>query len=260
MMAAVSLLTMLILLVAVGILSLAVRHLVLHRQDPKYSSRRIVGVTIEIVGALLFALGVAYFIAMLFEGDGPILEAHSDLYGFGHPSYHGGVSQLVGLNTLSVWLLLAGAAIGLGVSINRERFSLRTLVTVLGLVAFTASIPHMLIRPRDPQAVISVESDRILNAEEWGALERALSREGLCAAVSDETKKALPCPMANALTAVDLQPMDSEDYPMKAERHGPLGVRLTLRFAYELNREQIEGLFDELMAYVQRAMQNQTAN
>jgi hypothetical protein len=151
-----------------------------------------------------------------------------------------------------VWLLLAGATIGAGVFLNTKRFSLRSLVIALGLLAFLASIPHLLIPQKGRQAIISVELERRLSTEEWSALESTLSKDRLCATVSTSLRKSLPCPVANGLMQVDVEPVADKDL----ERNGTTGVRLTLRFSGELERRQIEALFAEMNRHVIRAVQS----
>ena len=258
-MAALALLTLFALIVAAGILLQTVRHMIERCKDPEHLPRRTAGITAVITGSILFGLGVAYFIGLLFEPEVAVLEArfHEGEPFFRSP-FQGNVSQLVGLNLLSAWLLLAGAVVALGMSLKAKRFSLQSLLVAVFLVAFTASIPHLLVQPREPHASIEATVNRVMTAEEWTALERALSRERLCGMVSEETEKALPCPVTHAVTRVEIQPIDSERLPLRVERHGPVGIRLTLWFADRLSQEQIERLFDELCTHIENSL-HQTA-
>jgi hypothetical protein len=236
-----------LLLTTFGLLPLAITYFSIRRTDPEHALRRTMGMGLVILGVLVMAVGSLALLGTLVESDTVMFEQHFEPDKKGVESYY---HPTLGPSAVSVWLFLAGSIIGCGWFLFARQFSLRSLLIGLLLVALVASIPHLTIHPQGPKAVITARINRILTLEEWASLERAFSRERLYTAVSDPTQKALPCPITDALKEVELQPQTKGGL----ESEGKDGVRLTLRFSQELEREQVEAIFNELSSYVEKTM------
>ena len=232
---------------ALGLVALLVAYLVLRRSDPEHALRRTMGIGLLMLGGLILCTGLLAFLVTLVASDPTIVKSHWAPNDMGTERYY---SPRLGAGALSLWLFLPGAIMGCGWFLFARRFSLRSLVIGVLLLALVASIPHLTVHPQDARGVIEARIDRVLTGEEWATLERVLRKESLCEAVSEPTRKDLSCPVSEALKGVELQPQ----YRGDLESEGRVGVRLTLRFSQALESDQIDLLFNELTQQVRNAM------
>lgn len=234
-------------LVAVGVLPAIVAYFVHRRTDPKHALRRAAGLAVVLLGSFALAGALAAFLMVLVDGTTLKMEAECSPSGSGWSQYSGVELGPVGL---SVWLLLAGGTLALGLFLYSKRFSLRSMLIGLGLVALLASAPHVLIKPQDHVATVTVAADHILNEIEWEKLEEDLSRQVLCANLPEEVIEALDLPLEKAITKMEMHPL----WYGEGQANGKYGAQLTIHFSRELDNKQTGRLFSKLCDVFEKAV------
>jgi len=234
-------------MVLLGIVPVVIAYFVFRRNDPEHALKRTGGLCLLTLGSVALAIALVASLIVLFQGDTVVHEA--EFAPNRSSSTHYGRLGL-GPVGLSVWLLLAGAIVALGLFLFIKRFSLRGMLIGLGLVALLASTPHLLIEPRDALATITVQGNRILSEDEWRQLERKLTIEALCENLPEKVTSRLELPPEQAITKLELERQGVG----AAEAQGTVGARLAIRISRELDNRQTGLLFNALSEQVKKAV------
>ena len=215
------------------------------KSDPQHALRRSVGLGVAVAGVLtLILLGIVAFHSV-FQ---PIMTASLGPEGKSYSTF-GADDPRMGAEALSVWFLLTGVACGAGALLFTKRFSLRFMLTVVGICALFACVPQFWVGPGGYFGTITGLLPNPPSVAEWSAVEESLSEDALLDRVeqrisreSDQvghTKESTKAFVALVI-AIHVKRIRSGRF------HCEDGVLLTVRFSEECVWSDVDMLFRQL--------------
>ena len=233
----------LLFMVLLGVTPLLITYLILRKSDPEHALKRSGGLGILSLGSISIIIAMLAFVAEMATGDQLVHQAEytPNSTSMSHMGHLG-----LGPLSLSVWLLLSGAAIAFGLFLFLRQFSLRSLLIGLGLVALLASVPHLTVQSLGDRAMITVDSNRAMNSKEWQESQQQLTKEALCANLPPKLLSELDLPPEQIITEMELTPLRTGGENT--------GAQLELRFSEKLSSVQTYQLFDHLCEQAQVAI------